>query len=123
MWFHSKGHISTYHCVFFPTVVRILVERLDFCFLTHTENYMTPIHALAFEKHVNMCVYIRRIKSWCYFITLGEVHAAKKVGGEVIFLENRFTGSGARKPQQEFKGSALEPFFHVFLRLNGALIV
>ena len=45
----------------------------------------------------------------------------KKVGWEVIFSELGFTGSGARKPQQEFKGSALEPFFHVFLRLNRVL--
>ena len=47
---------------FLPRVVRILVERLDLCFLTHTKKYMTPIHALIFEKHVKMCVYIRQIK-------------------------------------------------------------
>ena len=47
----------------------------------------------------------------------------KKVGWEVIFSELGLAGSGARKPRQEFEGSALEPFFHVFLRLNGALIV
>ena len=53
-----------YHCVFFPTVVRILVERLDLCFLTHmhTKKYLTPIHALIFEKHVKMCVSIRGMK-------------------------------------------------------------
>ena len=27
------------------------------------------------------------------------------------------------EPRREFEGSALEPFFHVILRLNGALIV
>ena len=47
----------------------------------------------------------------------------KKIGWEVIFSELGFAGSGARKPRWEFQGSALEPFFHVFLRLNGALIV
>ena len=47
----------------------------------------------------------------------------KKVGWEVIFSELGFAGSGARKPRREFEGSALEPFFHVFLRVNGALIV
>ena len=67
MWLHSKGDIfSTDHCVFFPAVVRILVERLDLCFLTHTKKYLTraPIHALIFEKHVKMYtyVYIRRMK-------------------------------------------------------------
>ena len=62
MWFHSKGHISTYHFVFFPTVVRMLVEKLDLYFLTHTKKYTTPVHALIFEKHVKMCVYSRRMK-------------------------------------------------------------
>ena len=47
----------------------------------------------------------------------------KKVGWEVIFSELGFAGSEARKPRREFEGSALEPFFHVFLRVNGALIV
>ena len=49
----------------------------------------------------------------------------KKVGWEVIFSELGLAGSGSRKPRREFKGSALEPFFHVtvFLRLNGASIV
>ena len=47
----------------------------------------------------------------------------KKVGWEVIFSELGFAGSGARKPRREFEGSALEPFFHVFLSLNGVFIV
>ena len=90
---------------------------------------MTPIyiHALIFQKHVKMCVYIRNIKKpvqLYYNYTLGEYVQQKKVGWEVIFSELGFAGmSGACKPQWEFKGSALEPFFHVFLRLNGASIV
>ena len=47
----------------------------------------------------------------------------KKLAGRSFFSKLGFAGSGARKPRREFKGSALEPFFHVFLRLNGALIV
>ena len=47
----------------------------------------------------------------------------KKVGWEVTFSELRFAGSKANKPWREFEGSALEPFFHVVLRLNRALIV
>ena len=47
----------------------------------------------------------------------------KKVGWEVIFSEIRFAGSGPRKPRWEFKGSALELFFHVVLRLNGLKFV
>ena len=60
MLFHSKGRIFLYIIVFSsPAVVGILV---DLCFLTHIKKYMTPIHALIFEKHVKMCVYIRQIK-------------------------------------------------------------
>ena len=63
-------------------------------------------------------------KSRCNFITLfGKYMQQKMVGWEVIFSELGFAGSGARKPRREFEGSALEPFFHVFLRLNGVLIV
>ena len=29
---------------------------------TYQEIYMTPIHALIFEKHVKMCVYARHVK-------------------------------------------------------------
>ena len=52
-------------------VVRILVGRLDSCFLmlTHIKKYMTPIHALVLEKHVKMCVYIRQIKKPCLLYT------------------------------------------------------
>ena len=47
----------------------------------------------------------------------------KKVGWEVVFSKLGFAGSVARKPWQEFEGSALEPFVHVVLRLNGVLNV
>ena len=63
MWFHSKGRIILYIAVFSSlTVVQILVGRLDLCSLTHVKKYITPVHALIFEKHVKMCVYIRQIK-------------------------------------------------------------
>ena len=69
------------------------------------------------------CVFILDVlKSWCNFITfLGKFVQQKKVGWEVIFSEFGFTWSGARKPWWEFESSALKPFFHVVLRLNGAL--
>ena len=53
----------------------------------------------------------------------GGVHAAKKgwLGGH--FSELGFAGSRAHKPRREFEGSTLEPFFHVFLSLNGVFIV
>jgi hypothetical protein len=54
---------------------------------------------------------------------LGNYTQQKKVGWEVIFSELGLAGSGARKPRREFEGSALEPFFHVFLSLNGVFIV
>ena len=74
---------------------------------------------------MSKCVFILDIsKSWCNFVTLlGKYIQQKKVGWEVIFSELGLSGSGARKPRREFEGSALEPFFHVFLRLNGASIV
>ena len=42
---------------FFPTHVKILLERLDLCFLTNTYKYMTPIHALIL-KNMAECVCI-----------------------------------------------------------------
>ena len=63
------------------------------------------------------------LKSWWILITLWGIRAPKKIGWEVIFSELGLAGSGACKPQREFEGSALEPFFHVFLRLSRALIV
>ena len=60
--FTQKSHFSIYHCVFFPTVVQILVESLDLYFVTHTKKKMTPKQAIIFQKHVKMCVYIRHIK-------------------------------------------------------------
>ena len=127
MWFHSKVHIflqiiATF--VFFPTFVQILVDRLDLCFLTHTKKYLTPIHALIFEKHIKMCVDIRQIKKPVQIdYTLEKYMQQKKLAGRSFFSKLGLTGSGARKPRREFEGSALEPFFHVFLRLNGASIV
>ena len=119
MWFHSKGRIlSLYYCVFFPTVMQILVGRLDPYLLTHTKEYMTPIHALIFEKHVKMCVYARHVKKpWrrCKFATLlGKYAQQKQVGWEVSFSEVGFAGSGARKPRRELKGSALDFFCSLF---------
>ena len=71
MWFHSKGHIFLYIIVFSsPAVVQILVGRLDLGFITHVKKYIIPIHALIFEKHVKMCVYIRQIKSQSKLIML-----------------------------------------------------
>ena len=64
MWFHSKGRIFLYIILFsFPAVVRILIGRLDSCFLTHIKKYMTPTHALIFEN-MSKCVFILdRLKS------------------------------------------------------------
>ena len=42
----------------------------------------------------------------------------KKLAGRSFFSKLGLAGSGSRKPQREFEGSALEPFFHVVLRLN-----
>ena len=60
----KRPHFSLqlYYCVFFPTVMQILVGRLDSYLLTHTKKYMAPIPALICEKHVKMCVYARHVK-------------------------------------------------------------
>ena len=70
---------------------------------------------------MSKCVFILDVlESHCNFITLlWKFVQQKKVGWEVIFSELGFAGSGVRKPQREFEGSALEQFFHVFLRLSG----
>ena len=74
---------------------------------------------------MSKCVFMQdMLKSQCKFVTLlGKYAQQKQVGWEVIFSELGFAGSGARKPRQEFEGSALEPFFHVVLRRNRAFIV
>ena len=73
---------------------------------------MTPIYALMFEKHVQMCVYIRHIKKPVY------IHYTyvkqKKVGWEVNFSEHGLAGSRARKPRQELESSALDFISTVF---------
>ena len=74
---------------------------------------------------MSKCVFVFVVsKSRCNYVTLlGKFVQQKNIGWEVIFSKLGFAGSRARKPQREFEGSALEPFFHVFLRLNGAPIV
>ena len=121
MWFHSKGRIFLYIIVFSsPAVVRILVRRLDSCFLTHIKKYMIPIHALIFEKHVKMCFILDRLKSHINLLYFGEVHMQqKKLAGRSFFSKLGLTGSEAHEPRWEFEGSAVKPFFHILLRLNG----
>ena len=56
--FTQKTSFSLYYCVFFPTVMQILVGRLDSHLLTHTKKYMKmdTFHALIFEKNMSKCV-------------------------------------------------------------------
>ena len=91
--------------------MQTLVGRLDSYLLTHTKKYMTPIHALIFEKHV---------KSRCKFVTLlGKYAQQKLVGWEIIFSELGFAGSGARKPRRELYTVNYAPVgTRSFLRTN-----
>ena len=50
--------------------------------------------------------------------TLEKYMQQKKLAGRSFFSKLGLAGSGAHKPRREFEGSALEPFFHVVLRLN-----
>ena len=91
--------------------MQILVGRSDSYLLTHTKKYMTPIHALIFEKHVKMLFMQDMLKSRCKFITLLEKYEEQKqLGWEVNFSEVGFAGSGAHKPRLELEGSALDFF-------------
>ena len=71
---------------------------------------------------MSKCVFMQDVlKSRCKFVTvLGKYEQQKQVGWEVIFSELGFAGSGARKPRQELKGSALDFFLQLVLRLQGA---
>ena len=64
------------------------------------------------------------LKSRCKFVTLsGKYTQQKQVGWEVVFSELGFAGSRAHKPWRELKGSALDFFLQLVLRLQGASIV
>ena len=114
----KRLHFSLCYCVFFPTVMQILVGRLDSYLLTHTKKYMTPLHALNILKNMSKCVLMQdMLKSRCKFVTLlGKYTYAqqKQVGWEVIFSELGFAGSRARKPWRELEGSALDFFCCLF---------
>ena len=123
MWFHSKGRIFLYIIVFSsPAVVRILVGRLDSCFLTHIKKYMTPIHALIFEKHVKMCVYIRQIKkpAQCKLIKLWRSTCSKKswLGGH-FFQNSGLQGPGCVSPGGSSRAATSSHFFMLFQGLMG----
>ena len=122
----KRLHFTTYHCVFFPTVVCILVGRLDSCFLTHTKKYMTPIHALIFQKHVKMCVYSRNIKSRCNFLTLwGSICSKKRLAGRSFFQNLGLTSPGCVSSRSggSLRAAPLNRFFMFFLSLNGVFVV
>ena len=92
----KRPHFSLYYCVFFPTVMQILIGRLDSYLLTHTKKYMTPNYALIFEKYVKMQA---MLKSRCKFIMLlGKYAQQKQVGWEVIFQNLGLQGSGRVSP-------------------------
>ena len=81
--FTQKVALCTYNFGYFPTVVRILVGRLDLCFRIHTKKYMTPIHMHALIlQNMSKCVFILEVsKSRFNFITLlGKYVQHKKVG-------------------------------------------
>ena len=86
---------SDNHCLFqlcfFPTHVKILVGRLDLCFLTNACRYMTPIHALIL-KNMAECVCILDLwKSWCNFMKImGKYMPQKKKNNANLFVQVNF---------------------------------
>ena len=121
--FHSKGRIFLYIIVFSsPAVVRILVRRLDSCLLTHIKKYMTPIHALIFEKHVK-CVFIiilDRLKSRCKLITLwGSTCSKKRLTGRSFCQKMGSQGTGHVSPGGSLRAAPSSRFFMLFWGLMG----
>ena len=95
---------------------------------TETRRYVLVIHAqctlysLVCVLFIHLCVltctfvyyYTYFLCSSFIIITINTPLCVSYPCWEVIFLEHGFTGSGARKPQREFEGNALEPFFMLF---------
>ena len=95
----KRSHFSTYPCVFFLTVVQILVGRLDSCFLTHTKKYMTPIHALIVQKLVKMFVSNRHIKKPVLILSLWRSLSSKKrLAGRSFFQDLSLQDPGCISP-------------------------
>ena len=122
MWFHSKSHICPRIIVFSsPAVLRILVGRLDSCFLSHIKKYMTPIHALIFEKNMSKCVFILdRLKSQCKLIILWRSTCSKKSWLEGHFFQNLGSqGPGCVSPGGSSRAAPQAVFSCCFLIFNG----
>jgi len=111
----KRSHFSTYHCVFFPTVVQKLVGRLDSCFPTHTKKYMTPTHALIF-KNMSKCVFVLDIlKSWCKLITLwGSTCSKKRLAGRSFFQNIGLQCPGRVSPSRSSRAAPSSCFFMFF---------
>ena len=100
---------------FLPSVVQILVGRLDSSFLSHIKKYMTTIHALIFEKHIKMCVYIRQIKKPVQIdFTLGEYMQQKKLAGRAFFQNTGSQGLGRKSPGGSSRAVPSSHFFMLF---------
>ena len=119
----QKVAFFVHHCVFFPhgcanigREVRLVLPK------TYQEIYDTHT-CLNFLKNISKCVFILdrlKFKSQCKMIILWRSTLnKKKLAGRSFFSKLGLAGSGARKPRREFEGSALEPFSHFVLRLNG----
>ena len=123
MWFHSKGCIFQCIIVFSsPAVVRILVGRLDSCFLTHIKKYMTPIHALIFEKtrQIVWNFILDRLKSQCKLIILWRSTCSKIswLGGH-FFQNSGLQGPGRVSPAGSLRRAPLIHYFMLFWGLMG----
>ena len=111
----KRPHFSLFYCVFFPTVMQILVGRLDSYHLTHTKKYMTPINALIL-KNMSKCVFMQdldMLKSQCKFVMLlGNYAQQKQVGcsWEVIFQNLGSQGLGRISPSGSSRAAPLTFF-------------
>ena len=81
------------------------------------KEYMTPIHAFIFEKHVKMCVYKRHIKkpvSIDHDYTLGEYMQQKNLAGRSFFQNTGSQGLGHVSPGRSSRAVPLSHFFMLF---------
>ena len=63
---------------------------------TYKEIYMTPIHALIFQEHVQKCVYIKHIKKLAQIYNmLGKYMQQNRLAGRSFLQKLGLHGPGA----------------------------
>ena len=82
----------------------------------YTKKYLTPIHALIFEKHVKMCVSIRGMKKpvLIFLHFWGSTRSIKKLAGRSFFQNSGSQGPGCVRPGGSLRAASSSHFFMFF---------